>query len=132
MAQEFKLRNIVMNESYTMNTTEMVKYARKCLKRNHEMGVDKEIKSSDFNKSINAWAYLVNLGIGINDGQKWNFANGKSKIKIERKNCNRCGASVKIDELRSTHDEGKLCHKCYSEWCGEMARCDNDANETEW
>lgn len=46
--------------------------------------------------------------------------------------CSRCGFSFSSEWPHITRDEGILCNRCYSDWCGEMARCDNQAWESEY
>jgi hypothetical protein len=54
-----------------MNQSQMIKYAKKQLSFNKKnFGMDKEIKSSDLNKAVNAWIYLNNIGLARGTNRK--------------------------------------------------------------
>jgi hypothetical protein len=105
----YKVRDITCNINTEMTTTEVVKHARFRLKGYHDIGIDKEVKSVDFNKSINAIVYLNNIGVLVVE-----VLNEKFKCKI-------CGKTKNISQH---YDNGKsikepVCSKCMSD-----AKCD--------
>lgn len=113
MVEYFKIKNM----KKPVTTTEMVKIAKQELKANREVGIDKEIKIVDLNNSFRAWDYLLTIGIGINEGQKWTHSSKGLKLqKAANKEirCKECGNFVSNHVTMYNHEE--LCADCFHEW----------------
>ena len=69
----FEVYDLSKGRQVFYNIKDMVKFAKDILRQNHKIGLDKELKLSDFNYndySINAWVYLRNIGIAENTNKE--------------------------------------------------------------
>ncbi len=53
-----------------LTENQMIKYAKKSLSVNKKHHLDRELKSKDLNRPINAWVYLKNIGVGVKTNRK--------------------------------------------------------------
>lgn len=64
MAKYF-ICDIINPSGLGLNTTEMIYFAKQKLAENKKIGIDTELKSKDLNDKVNAWIYLLNIGMGV-------------------------------------------------------------------
>jgi len=64
MAKYF-ICDIINPSGLGLNTTEMIYFAKQKLAENKKIGIDTELKSKDLNDKVNAWIYLLHIGMGV-------------------------------------------------------------------